>query len=71
MGINEYLKNQVEIHFKIGNYVNNQKSKIPKSYLSKAWKEKIDNMLEIMSQTSLCLLLNIIIMTVGTLLYQL
>ena len=45
MGINAYLKNQVENHSKIDNSVNNQKSKISKSNFSKAWKEKRDNML--------------------------
>ena len=44
-GINAYLKNQVENHSKIDNYVNNQKSKISESNCSKAWREKRDNML--------------------------
>ena len=66
MGINSYLKNQVENHFKIDNSVNNQKSKISKSNFSKAQKEKRDNMLDIMIQKLLFLLLNIIIKTVGT-----
>ena len=42
-GINAYLKNQFENHSKIGNSVNNQKSKISKSNFSKARKEKRDN----------------------------
>ena len=66
MGINAYLKNQVENHSKIDNSVNNQKSKISKSNFSKAQKEKRDNMLDIMIQKLLFLLLNIIIKTVGT-----
>ena len=45
MGINAYLKNQVENFSKIDNSVNNQTSKILKSNFSKAWKEKRDNML--------------------------
>ena len=68
--IDAYLKNQVKNHSKIDNSVNNQKSKIFKSNLSKAWKEKRDNMLVIMSQTSLFLLLNIMRKKVGTLGYQ-
>ena len=66
MGISAYLENQVENHSKIDNYLHNQKSKISKSNFSKDWKEKRDNMLEIMSQTRLLLLLNIITKTVGT-----
>ena len=65
-GINTYLENQVENHSKIGNSVNNQKPKISKSNFSKAWREKGDNMLDIMIQTSILLLLHIIIKRVGT-----
>ena len=65
--IHAYLENQVKNHSKIGNTVNNQKYKISRSNFSKAPKEKKDNMLYIMRQTSLFLLWNIIIMTVGTL----
>ena len=65
MGINAYLKNQVENQSKIDNSVNNQKSNISKSNFSKARKENRDNMLEIMIQTSLFLLLNIIIKMSG------
>ena len=64
--INAYLENQLENHSKIDNSVNNQKSKFFKSNLSKAQKEKWDNMLDIMIQTDLLLLLNIIINKVGT-----
>ena len=60
------FENQFEIHSKIDNYINNQKYKTSKSNFSKAWKENIDNMLEIMIQTSLLLILNIIIKRVGT-----
>ena len=48
-GINAYFKNQVENQPKIENYVNNQKSKISKSNLSKAQKENRDNMLVLSS----------------------
>ena len=67
MGILAYLKNQVENHYKIDNSINSQKSKTSKSNFSKAWKEKRDNMLDIMSQTSLFLLINIIIKRLDTL----
>ena len=46
--INASLNNQVENHSKMDNSVNNQKSKISKSNLSKARKENIDNILDIM-----------------------
>ena len=46
-GINAYLKNQVENHSKIDNDVNSQDSKIFKSNLSKACKEKRYNMIYI------------------------
>ena len=45
IGINADLKNQVENHSKIDNYVNNQKSKISKYNFSKAWKEKRGNIM--------------------------
>ena len=62
-GINAYLKNQVENYSKIDHSVNNQKSKISKYNFSKAQKEMKDNILEIMIQTSLFLLSNIITVT--------
>ena len=45
MGINAYLKNQVENHSKIDNDGNNQKYEISKSNFSKSWKEKRDNII--------------------------
>ena len=69
-GIIVCLKNQVENHSKIDNYVNNQKSKTSKSNLYKAWKENRDNMLDIKIQTSLLLLLNIIMKIFGNIGYQ-
>ena len=47
------LKNQVENHSKIENSINNQNSITTNSNLSKDWKEKRNNMLYIMIQTSL------------------
>ena len=55
------LKNQVKNHSKIDNSVNNQKSKISKTGFSTAWKENRDNIIDIMIQTRLFLLLNIMI----------
>ena len=49
VGMLACLKNQVENHSKIENSVNNQKSKTSESNFSKAWKEKIDNMLLVLS----------------------
>ena len=43
--INAHLKNQVEKHSIIENSVNSLESKISQYNLSKAWKEKRDNML--------------------------
>ena len=60
------IENQVKNHSKIDHSINNQKSKTPKSVFSKAWKEKRDNMIDIIFQTRLFLLLNIIIKRVGT-----
>ena len=53
-------------HFKIDNYENNPKYKTPKFIFSKARKENIYNMLDIISQTRLFLLLYIIIKRSGT-----
>ena len=66
--IDAYLKNQDEKQTKIDNSVNNQKSEISKSNLSKDWEENRDNMLyrEIVSQIILFLILNIIINIGGT-----
>ena len=58
--------NQVKNHSRIDNSVNNQNSKTSKSNFSEAWKEKRNNILDIMIQTSLFSLLNIIINIVGS-----
>ena len=60
------MKNQVKNKCKKENDVNNKKSKTSKYNFSNDSKEKGYNMLEIMIQTSLFPLLNIIITKVGT-----
>ena len=59
------MKDQVKKHFKIDNSIKKQNPKISKSNLSKFQKDKRDNMLGIVIQTSLFLLLSIIIKIVG------
>ena len=60
------IQTQVKNHSRIDHSINNQNSKTPKSVFSKAWKENRDNMMDIISQTRLFLILNIIIKRVGT-----
>ena len=69
--INAYLENQVENYSKIDNFVNKQNAKISKSNFSKAWKEKRYHDLDITSQIKLFLILNIVINTVVTRVYNL
>ena len=59
-GILAGLKRQVENHSKIANSENTLNSKISKSEISKTWRGKSENMLDITSQTSLFLQFNII-----------
>ena len=60
------FENQVKNHSRIDHSINNQKSKTHKSVFSKAWKEKRDNTIDIIFQTRLFLILNMIIKRVGT-----
>ena len=50
MGINAYLKKPSQKPLQNRTSINNQKTKISESDFSKAWKEKRDNMIDIIIQ---------------------
>ena len=59
------LKRQVENYSKIANSENTLKSKTPRFNLSTTWREKRENMLEIMKQTRLLLKFKVATKKVG------